>query len=767
MEHKLLLGGGEKYLPFARSRIKALRAAGLEYATQRFLLPDARIRVQLVGPDVDYIEIIGGETVTIEMDSGVVDVGSIAEFGLQTYAPGTLYETAHVAAYNAGFVLPESGLPPRLKDTPGTSAGQFSGILTKATRFAGRVPVDGQIAMSFEQGKISDFQTPPTWIRNTRDETLKAKKTIAVLCPASMFTGRCRLWVQAMYGAFLYDGPDSAQVAQMPYALTFTGTSQPALVVTNRNKRTADEIESGVSFADVTVTTGSGVHLDPATGKHWLFCFTAGAKVYPLIAPKAIERLRQYLITTNPPDGIEALSDDDREHLEAYILSKSLPNGDTSIAGTASSPFSMGYSWHWNWDGLVADAVVSEQYEQTYPAGAMRSTWYRITMTLTDGAWSVLQTTVEGPTDWAVSRAYWTITEPNYGTFQADKITPKFSNLFACDAPVYVFYRRNEIQVCRVSLVSNAPGADTRETSPNFSNSATPFTGDRAPRRTLGLGGGHLLDRRTDSSYWSATFTAGTVSLGPLYLGRTETNWKETISEKVPGSWFTGFGGYIVPALSTESISYGPPLVDLTILDYNYAQFTFVGGTVDDEDQSQQVTYTHSRGDESVVYASRATMAVPFYDAEAIYVEGYGEQVSTWQPQVSSYTTQVFGFIYVQRTLFTPTGSPQLILEKTAWRGTGFTESAPGSLQVNSETNETIVTNTQTVDGSFLVGHPGEVAATFTNLSQFHNNALESVDAPMYTLTGTRDDLALATGNIEPVGMPATNPDAPVIVGWV
>lgn len=767
MEHKLLLGGGEKFLPFARSRIKALRAAGLEYATQRFLLPDARIRVQLVGPDVDYIEIIGGELVTIEMDSGVVDVGSIAEFGLQTYAAGILHETAHVQAYNVGFELPESGQPPRIKDTPGTSAGQFSGILTKSTRFAGRVPIDGQVAMSFEQGKISDFQTPPTWITNTRDETLKAKKTVAVLCPASMFTGRCRLWVQAMHGAFLYDGPDSAQRAQMPYTLTYSADGQPGLVVTNRNKRTDAEIEAGITFADVTVTTGSGVHLDTATGNHWLFCFSAGLKAYPLLAPKAIERLRQYLITTDPPDGLEVLSEDDREHLEAYILSKSLPNGDTTMSGSASSPFSMGYSWHWNWDGLVADAVVHEQYEQSYPAGAMRSSWYRITMTLTDGVWSVAQTTVEGPTEWAVSRTYWTVTEPNFSTFQADKITPKFSNLFACDAPVYVFYRRNEIQVARVAVTLNSAPADTRETSPNFSNSAIAF-GDMAPRRTLGLGGGYLTDTRTDGPYYSANFSCGAVSFGPLDLARSETNWREEISEKTRGAWNAGTGGYIIGVFDTGYVWYGPPLIDLTLLAYNYDKFSWVGGgTIDDENQTLQVSYVHSRGGENVVYASRATMVVPFYDAEAIYIEGYGERVSSWLPAVSDYTTQLAGFVYVRQTLFTPAGSPQLALEHTAWRGTGATESIDGALYVNSETNETVVTKTQTVGGSYLIGHPGEVAATFTNLNQFHNNELESVDAPMYTLTGTRDDLALAPGNIEPVGMPVSSVDAPVIVGWV
>lgn len=760
MEHKLILGG-DIHLPFARSRIRALRAAGLEYATQRFVFPDARVRVQLVG-EIDYIEIIGSELVTIEMDSGVVDVGSIAENALLTYSPGTLYETAHVAAYNAGFVLPESGLPPRIKSTPGTSAGQFSGILIKATRFKGTVPIDGEIAMSFEQGKVSDRQTPPTWIANTRDETLKAKKTIGILCPASMFTGRCRLWIQALYGAFLYTGPESAQVAQIPYALSFSADGQPQLVVSNRNKRTEQQIDDGITFDDVTVSTGSGLYLDPATGEHWLFCFTSGLKAYRLIAPKAIERLRTYLITDNPPDGQEVLTDDDREHLEAYILSKSLPNGNDSISGAADSPYSMGYSWHWNWTGLVADAVT---HEHAASGGAMNSVWYRITMTQDDGAWTVQQTTVESAT-WAVSRAYWTITEPNYLTFQADKITPKTADLIACDAPVYVFYRRDEIQVARVQVTNNLAPEPTRDTSANYSNSAIAF-GDMAPRRTLGLDSGYLRDTRTDGAYFSANFSCGSVSLGPLDLARSETNFRSEISEKTPGVWNAGFGGYIVPALSTENVPYGDPLSGTSLLITNYAQFSFIGGTVDDQDQSLQVRYVHSEGGENVTYTSRATMAVPLYDAEAVYLEAYGERASTWFPLVIDYTTQTSGFEFVRRTIFTPTGSPQLTLERTGWRGGGISESAPGSLYVNSSVDEVISETSVTVNASYLIGHPGEVPATFTNLSQFHANAVESVDAPMQTLTGTRDDLAVAPGNIDPVGMPAPAVDAPVIVGWV
>ena len=73
MEHKLLLGGGEQYLPFARSRIKAMRAAGLKYATQKYVFQDGEVEVRIVG-DQRFIRISGG---SYDVLSGVVQGGSI------------------------------------------------------------------------------------------------------------------------------------------------------------------------------------------------------------------------------------------------------------------------------------------------------------------------------------------------------------------------------------------------------------------------------------------------------------------------------------------------------------------------------------------------------------------------------------------------------------------------------------------------------------------------------------------------------------------
>lgn len=73
MEHKLINGGGQ-YLPFARSRIKALRATGLQYATQRFSIDGAEVCVRISG-EHDHIQISEED---VKILSGVVKGGTVS-----------------------------------------------------------------------------------------------------------------------------------------------------------------------------------------------------------------------------------------------------------------------------------------------------------------------------------------------------------------------------------------------------------------------------------------------------------------------------------------------------------------------------------------------------------------------------------------------------------------------------------------------------------------------------------------------------------------
>ena len=74
MEHKIITGG-EQYLPFARSRIKALRATGQLYATQWFVLPDGEVWVE-IKPGHDYIRLTGG---SFNVLSGITRGGTIVD----------------------------------------------------------------------------------------------------------------------------------------------------------------------------------------------------------------------------------------------------------------------------------------------------------------------------------------------------------------------------------------------------------------------------------------------------------------------------------------------------------------------------------------------------------------------------------------------------------------------------------------------------------------------------------------------------------------
>lgn len=88
MEHKLI-SGGEQLLPFARSRIKALRATGLTYASQQFEIDGVSVKVRIEG-EHEYIEISGGRfdyqttPTSAEHIYGVVDANLVKTVSFST-----------------------------------------------------------------------------------------------------------------------------------------------------------------------------------------------------------------------------------------------------------------------------------------------------------------------------------------------------------------------------------------------------------------------------------------------------------------------------------------------------------------------------------------------------------------------------------------------------------------------------------------------------------------------------------------------------------
>lgn len=548
MEHKLIQGG-EIWLPFARSRIKALHASGQQYASQFFTMPDgATVHVRIVD-GIEYIRIGGG--IKFYLDSGVV--GLNATSGPNRNLPGTLYETDNVAAYNAAFVLSGST---RWRRKP-SKTGQISGHIRHAggANFTGKVPVDGQNAESFMSTFMEDKTvSPPTWRLDTEDERVSQKKGVANDCPSSIFTGRCRLYVQSVYGRPLYvptEAEDGIGSAARPYSFPFEAPGPSALPPTLKvtpYRHNAEDADEDVS--QITITTSTGVHLDTATGKHWLINITPGTvQCFPLLSEKPMQRFRALLTAANT-----SLDQIDKDHLEAYILATCLPShvGMIQFNYTDSTGYladSTAYGWHWNWSGTCADIVSTRDVYHVWTAGGdmykQQSTHRRLTMSYGPlGLTGIALSTIQPATDWCLSRVFYVVGVPNWSLGGVDKVNTYIfstSNAFAFDnVTFYAFYDRDELVTCRVSMTI---GTKSVEEVGTINSSAVTSGGQAGWVETLGT-----------SPYLEVKFAVGSTQTPELPSGTERSCYHREVSNTQQGGWSSqvyygiGQGDLIDPA---------------------------------------------------------------------------------------------------------------------------------------------------------------------------------------------------------------------------
>lgn len=749
MEHKLILGG-EQYLPFARSRIKVLQATGLRYASQRFVLPDATIAVR-IEPGQEYIHITGGGCI-LEMDSGMMNLSSIAPLNPDRYLPGVLIEVGSAVAYNAPFIDTSKGYRAHRGET-----GQLSGAVTKTKAFAGKI-FDAPKSFKPRQIDADPPTVPQTKVPDPADDNLYAKKLTAVLCPPSIFTGKCRLYVQAMYGLPLT--PDYPPLT----VVSFTSAA-PALVL-------PAYVWPRESHPDILLDTSCGVYLDQMTGQHWLFNPTGNElRIYPLRANKCAEPLRPLLKSDS------ALNLTDRDRLEAYILSVSRPDvkhahaAKNTMAGAGN--YSMGYGWHWNWDGTKADLVRNDTFDQGDGYNyAMRSTHYRMTMSkapITEPpegfgpddprvTWTNIVSIIEGPVDWMVARGSWCIAEPNYASMTLSKATPRNSLRFVCDAPFYAFYDRNALKTCRVAVTLHPAGSAYRNMSDSFAASYT-YGANDINYRTLGEHDGYLEEGPNSGASYKAVFTVGTEISGEVYEGLTNSG----IRHDLTGKYFSNFAGASTDIFfAVETFEFGYPdefgvWQTETVTRNSVISDTGTGG------YDLTLGYFEDRT------SGLATVVIPFYDAEAAYLQWNNTYSRLRYGDERRYNFSLAGFNFLERkqvSVYIPPLSSELrTYLKYDWENGG--PSSPGVTLISSTP---VSTTTSSPSGAeVLVCRAGVVPATFTHLNEFHNNAVDDVGAQFATLSATDQTapVLVAPGYAGPVGTNGNEGSAPVLIGWI
>ena len=744
MEHKLIQGGSE-YLPFARSRIKALRATGLKYASQKFEIDGVSIRVRIAG-EHEYIDLSGG--CELKMDSGVVDIGATFFENPLSYLAAELYESEYAKQYNLAFVGTEPVSDWRIKSPPSAIGNLTGDVKSSAALFRAKVPYSGAVAASF---------TPAT----DADDWLLIKKIAATYCPASVFTGKCRLYVQAMYGLPLYSGKE-VNAFPVPVA---SGSNTPSITVASY-KRNGDSSD----YPRVAITTSSGVYLDKVTGKHWLFFIGYEAfSAYPLVSSGCGESLRKFIASeSGKPSGLK-LTQQDRDHLEAYILARCLPDTRDAVSmplGAAIPTYAMGYGWHWNWSGTSADIVSSQRFTQREVGvtsyEAMESTHYRVSPLYTDGAWQINLSVVEGPTQWAVARPYWCITEPNWLSYTQTKVTPRETDMLECDAPFYAFYQKDVLQVCRVNVTYNELSTE-RQVSDAAFGSSVPFSSVAA--FTNGLLGGSCKDLAA-TEYHTASFSCGGYATPDLHLNWARGGRRVEVKDKLQTSaWTAGF-------------AYGTKYNQIYRSGYLPYAETVLDGVYSDE-FSATVEFSYIDVVTSITKTGVVAIVIPTFDSEAIFFKpvtytqeaayGFNSRRSTNNLEFSAFVKKaVHEGLQTVGGITTPNG---VLTEFVRYAYDGPWRAGWAELSIDNsyvEPYELVVDS----DDTKLICAGLVTDVSFGSLDRFFNNTEEEIVTRYDVMSGVNTVTPLIFAKDRLPGGALNGGDAPLniqspaIVGW-
>lgn len=345
---------------------------------------------------------------SVEMDSGAVVIGPTAPLHADAYDDCVLHYGTAIRAYALLKRLLGKIKPPAVTNAAPPAEGVPGTSFLAPENFAG--------------------------VRNASlVGLLYAKKLCAAYCPPSMFTGKARLYAQALYGA---------PVKQWVWSVN-VGTGDPPELSYKGSDR-------------MKLTTHSGIYLD-SQWTHWLLSMdNLGVKITRLKRDDAV----QPLVSVLAAGGSEA------EKVEAYILSRSYPDEVMSfwiaIPGTPVCSM-LGYGWKFNWSGTAADIIRHTSVAISPTLADMKSTHYRVAfnrnagvvapagMSLIDAEkqrWSAVLSVVEGPVQWHNQRYGQVVSSPSWSDYTLGLFGEKFGVPHG-NAPVYCFYKRDELEVIR------------------------------------------------------------------------------------------------------------------------------------------------------------------------------------------------------------------------------------------------------------------------------------------------------------------------------
>ena len=607
------------YVPYGKQLVRQLLLND-RYSNKRSISPADGVLVEAwVSGEHRWIRITVIGCKAIFMDSGVVDLHNIGWANPElTGMDGTLHYSTAIKSYVAQNQLLGKIKPPSISCSPSIELRSTPAFAAELTETGARDP--------------------------NSESLLAVKKAIVGRVPASIFTGKLRLYFQAHYGKKLADWKFQINSANQP----------PSLDLSMRTS-SGDDVIFQFHSAHTGIVTDR-------LKRHWLVQFgikgayASADKVHLFLmrAPACVEQLRAKLLPSS------TLSDADKERVETYLLSQSYPDWDFCIPLACSIPanWNLGYGWHFNWDGNRADIV---SIGTTYLGGVAykhTSTHYRITIernasyvddpTNTElqneaRRWKATLETIETQ-DWKNSKWGQVIASPDWESGALAVFGQMWGDRYGTAAPIYCFYTRNDLKVVRFTHTGGTAGWDyMMSSSPayfhgNYSYGSGQSTIFACSGTTIGFEGAQAEWRARAASPISTSFSVEGASVSSSEDGysfkKVNISGKSLTGNNAWYSWTYAPVGMNVSSgvqTVTSSSQYGCPLTFSDIPTVHAAPGDFRASF------SVELAYNATFTEATHVEASNKLVVIPFGDAEAAYIWGNKTHLDTGLTNTTSY----------------------------------------------------------------------------------------------------------------------------------
>ncbi len=318
-----------QWYPLAITELKSLRSLGV--ASRTFNPAEGvEIRIKSFPP---HVHIKASGSLTYYMETGFYNLYSIHPKHEGTYRPPYLHFNDDVRAYQDNT---NDSIIGEITYAKGRFKGDDEFDERSSLSFNCDDPVASITFIVFEEYVVYSNSTP-IWC-NT--EAFRARKVCQMLVKPSVFTGKLRLFVQALYGSFRYD---YSTVEETPFIDKpfFVGDLQ-------------------IQYQYLYGSGGSGTH-GIYTNEH-LDYYLIHIKPSTISARRMIPKKEGKWILSNLRKQVEkgTISKEDRAKIEAYLLSTcEIDNEERTIATfdqLQGTP--LHYGWHFNWNGSQADIVL-------------------------------------------------------------------------------------------------------------------------------------------------------------------------------------------------------------------------------------------------------------------------------------------------------------------------------------------------------------------------------------------------------------------------